>query len=178
MSLMKQILGVTGESYLGNMVYVPCPRNCPSLLLYVPALIWTSLIKISSMSTLFTKTEYVESRDWVCYIPLSLGLTKNCCSVHVHWLNKWRIQTFFGQAHDREHVWESKISGIYKWCEFSTWCLICTTASHRAPEMQSEGLLPAKFICHSWQIILLITPACFWCHGLKEIKQVIFLVFS
>ena len=39
MSLMKQILGVTGESYLGNMVYVPCPRNCPSLLLYVPALI-------------------------------------------------------------------------------------------------------------------------------------------
>ena len=53
-----------GESYLGNIVYVPCPWNCPSfLLLYVPALIRTSVIRISSMSTLFTKTEYVESRD-------------------------------------------------------------------------------------------------------------------
>lgn len=104
-----------GESYLGNIVYVPCPWNCPSfLLLYVPALIRTSVIRISSMSTLFTKTEYVESRDWVCYIPLSLGLTQNCCSIHVHWLNKWRNQTLVGQAHDREHVWESKISGIYK----------------------------------------------------------------
>lgn len=103
-----EILGVAGESYLGNTVYVPCPRNCPSfLLLYVPALIWTSLIKISSVSTLFTKTEYVESRDWVCCIPLSLGLTQNCCSIHVHWLNKWRNQTLVGWTHDREHVWES-----------------------------------------------------------------------
>ena len=155
---------MAGESYLSNTVSVPCPRNCPSfLLLYVPALIWTSLIKISSVSTLFTKTEYVESRDWVCYIPLSLGLTQNCCSIHVHWLNKWRNQTLVGWTHDREHVWENKISGIYKWCMFSALCLICTTANYRSPEMQSEGLLPAKFICHSWWIILLISPACFWC---------------
>lgn len=88
-----EILGVADESFLGNTVYVPCPHNCPSsLLLCVPALIWTSLIKISSMSTFFTKTEYVEGRDWVCYIPLSLGLTQNRCSIHVHWSNKWRNQ--------------------------------------------------------------------------------------
>lgn len=159
-----EILGVAGESFLGNTVYVPCPWNCPSrLLLYVPALIWTSLIKISSMSTFFTKTEYIEGRDWVCYIPLSLGLTQNHCSIHVHWSNKWRNQTWVGQTHDKQHALESKISGIYKWCEFSTLCLICITASHRAPEIQSKGLLPAKFIYQSWWIILLISPACFWC---------------
>ena len=96
-----EIPDAAGAFYLSKIIYSSPLESSLHLLLCAPALPHTSLIKVASMSSTLTKTEYMEGRDWIFYLSLSLGLAHSRCSVPV-----WA-----GRPHSREHVWNHKTSG-------------------------------------------------------------------
>lgn len=76
-----EIPDAAGAFYLSKIIYSSPLESSLHLLLCAPALPHTSLIKVASMSSTLTKTEYMEGRDWIFYLSLSLGLTHSRCSV-------------------------------------------------------------------------------------------------